>query len=62
MQYLYDDRRNRMSMKLVAAELKIRFNSSLSCKDTYNFFMSKPELLKLIHSNEKYCAKNQRAN
>ena len=51
-----------MSMKLVAAELKIRFNSSLSCTEIYNFFLSKPELLKLIHSNEKYCAKKQRIN
>jgi len=62
MKHLYDDKRNRMSMKLVAAELKIRFNSSLSCTEIYNFFLSKPELLKLIHSNEKYCAKKQRVN
>ncbi|CAM4743742.1 unnamed protein product [Rotaria magnacalcarata] len=62
MKHLYDDKRNRMSMKLAAAELKIRFNSSLSCTEIYNFFLSKPELLKPIHSNEKYCAKKQRVN
>ncbi|CAF1359389.1 unnamed protein product [Rotaria magnacalcarata] len=58
MKHLYDDKRNRMSTKLVAAELKIRFNSFLSCTEVYNIFLSKPELLKLIHCNEKYCAKN----
>jgi hypothetical protein len=57
-----DDKRNRMSTELIAAELKIRLNSSLSCTDGYDFFLSKPELLKLIHSNEKYCLKKQRVN
>ncbi|CAF2103291.1 unnamed protein product [Rotaria magnacalcarata] len=38
MKHLYDDKRNRMSMKLVAAELKIRFKSSLSCTEIYKFF------------------------
>jgi hypothetical protein len=51
-----------MSTQLIAAELKIRLNSSLSCTDTYDFLLSKPELLKLIRSNEEYCAKKQRVN
>lgn len=46
----------------VAVELKIRFNSFLSCTEIYNYFLSKPELLKLIHGNEKYCAKKRRVN
>jgi hypothetical protein len=57
MKHLWDDKRNRMSTELVAAELKIRLNSSLSCTETYDLFLSKPELLKLISSNEKYCIK-----
>ena len=39
MKHLYDDKRNRMSMKLVAAELKIRLNSYLSCTEVYDFFI-----------------------
>ncbi len=62
MKHLYDDQRNRMSTERIAAELKIRLNSSLSCTEIYDFLLSKPELLKLIHSNEKYCAKKQRVN
>ena len=62
MKHLYDDKRNRMSMKLVAVELKFRFNSFLSCTEIFNFFLLKSELLKLIHCNEKYCAKEQRVN
>ncbi|UJR18258.1 hypothetical protein I4U23_005161 [Adineta vaga] len=62
MKHLFDDKRNRMSTKLVAAELKIRFNSFLSSKEVYDYFLSKAELLKLIQSNEKYCAKKQRVN
>ena len=62
LKHLYDDKRNCMSTELVAAELKIRLNSSLSCTEVYDFLLSKPELLKLIHSNEKYCTKKQRVN
>ncbi len=62
MKGLYNDKQNRMSTQLIAAELKIRLNSSLSCTDIYDFLLSKPELLKHIRSNEKYCAKKQRIN
>ena len=62
MKHLYDDQRNRMSTELIAVELKNRSNSSLSCTEIYDFFLSRPELLKLIHSNEKYCTKKQRVN
>ncbi len=62
MKHLYDDKRNRMSTESIAAELKIRLNSSLSCTEVYDFLLSKPALLKLIHSNEKYCTKKQCVN
>ncbi len=60
MKHLYDDKRNRMSTEPIAAELKIRLNSSFLRTEAYDFFLSKPELLKLIHSNGKYCFKKQR--
>ncbi len=62
MKHLYNDKRNRMSTKLIVAELKIRLNSYLSCTGTYDFLLSKLELLKLIHSNEKCCTKKQHVN
>ena len=49
-----------MSTELITAELKIRLNSSLSCTEVYEFFLSKTELLKLIRSSEKYGIKKQR--
>ena len=51
-----------MSTELVATELKTRLNSPLSCTEAYDFFLPKPELLKLVSSNEKYCIKKQRIN
>jgi hypothetical protein len=39
MKHLYDDKRNRLSTKLIAAELKIRLNSSLLCTEAYDFFL-----------------------
>jgi hypothetical protein len=62
MKHLYDDKRNCMSTELIAAKLKIRLNSSLLCTEVYNIFLSKPELLKLIHFNEKHFSKKQRVN
>ena len=62
MKHLWDDKRNRMSTELVAAKLKVRLNSSLSCTEAYDFFFSKPELLKLISSYEEYGIKKQRIN
>jgi hypothetical protein len=38
LKHLCDDKRNRMSTELIAAELKIRLNSALSCTDAYDFF------------------------
>ena len=49
-----------MSTELIVAELKIRLNSSIPCTEIYDFLLSKPELLKLIRSDEKYCVKKQR--
>ena len=58
MKHLYDDKRNRMSTELIRAELQIRLNSSLRCREAYEYFLSKPELLKLVQSSEKYLLKN----
>ena len=62
MRDLYNDKRNCISPELIATELKIRLNSSILCTDIYDFLLSKPELLKLIRSKEKYCVKKQRVN
>jgi hypothetical protein len=51
-----------MSTELIAAELKIRLTSFLSCTEIDDFLLSKLELLKLIHPNEKYCTKRQHVN
>ncbi len=48
--------------ELIATELIIHLNSSLSCTEAYNFFLSKPKLLKVIYSNGKYSIKKQRVN
>ena len=58
MKHLYDDKRNHMSTELIRAELQIRLNSSLRCREAYEYFLSKPELLKLVQSSEKYLLKN----
>ncbi|CAF1454086.1 unnamed protein product, partial [Didymodactylos carnosus] len=60
MKYLVDDRRNRMSTELISAELKIRLNAQISCSDIYSYSLSKPDLLKSVHSVEKYSFKKQR--
>jgi hypothetical protein len=62
MKHLFDDKRNRMSTELIRAELQIRLNSSLRCTQAYDYFLSKPELLKLVHSSQKYSIKKQRIN
>ncbi|CAF3372842.1 unnamed protein product [Rotaria sp. Silwood2] len=62
MKHLNDDKRNRMSTELIRAELQIRLNSSLRCREVYEYFLSKSELLKLVQSSEKYLLKKQRIN
>ncbi len=62
LKHLYDDKRNRMSTELIRAELQIRLNSSLRCTQAYEYFLSKPELLKLVYSSQKYSFKKQRIN
>ncbi len=57
LKHLYDDKRNRMSTELIRAELQIRLNSSLCCTQAYEYFLSKPELLKLVYSSQKYSFK-----
>ena len=62
MTHLYDDKRNRISTELVRTELQIPLNTSLHCTQAYGYFLSKSELLKLVHSSQKYSIKNQRIN
>jgi hypothetical protein len=51
-----------MSTELIRAELKIRLNSSLRCKQAYEHFLPKLELLKLVHFSQKYFIKKQLIN
>ncbi len=55
MKHLYNDKRNRMSTELIAAELNIRLNSSLSCTEIYDFLISKLELLKNVLKKSGMC-------
>ncbi|CAF1253342.1 unnamed protein product [Rotaria sp. Silwood1] len=59
MNHLWSDYRNRMDMELVAAELQIRKNANISCKDFYKFILSQEDLLKKIASNEKFGKKKR---
>ncbi|CAF1504348.1 unnamed protein product [Rotaria sp. Silwood1] len=43
----------------VAAELQIRKNANISCKDFYKFILSQEDLLKKIASNEKFDKKKR---
>jgi hypothetical protein len=60
MKHLYDDKRNRMSTELIRTELQIRLNSSLRRTQAYEHILSKAELIKLVHSSQKYFIKKQR--
>ena len=54
MKHLFNDRRHSMTTELMAAELKIRFNSMLSCTEVYKYILSNEDLLRVIKSDEKY--------
>ncbi|CAF1396996.1 unnamed protein product [Rotaria sp. Silwood1] len=60
MKHLLNDRRKRMTNELVSAELKIRFNSTLSCTEMYKYILCNQDLLKAIKSDEKYTFKKKR--
>ncbi|CAF3173316.1 unnamed protein product [Rotaria sp. Silwood2] len=57
MKHLLNDRRKRMTNELVSVELKIRFNSTLSCTEMYKYILCNQDLLKAIKSDEKYTFK-----
>jgi hypothetical protein len=59
MKHLFNDKRNRMTVELISAELKIRLNATSSCIDMFQFVMSNQDLLKAIRSNEKYTFKTK---
>ena len=54
MKYLWNNNRSRMRHDLVGAELKIRMNTHLTCKEFYKCLLTKPDLLKKIRSSDKY--------
>ena len=54
MKYLWNNNRSRMRHDLVGAELKIRMNIHLTCKEFYKYLLTKPDLLKKIRSSDKY--------
>ncbi|CAF1249558.1 unnamed protein product [Adineta ricciae] len=54
MKHVWTPSRNSMSNETVAAELKIRVNSKMKCKDFYSFAQSQPELIKSAKSKQKY--------
>jgi hypothetical protein len=54
MKHLVNAKWNCMTTELVAAELKIRLNTVLSCADMYRYILSNQYLLKAVQSDEKH--------
>lgn len=50
----WTDNRNRMNVELVKAELVIKSNFSLNCKDFYEYIAKNKKLLKSVSKSEKY--------
>jgi hypothetical protein len=48
------DERNQMKMKLLNSLVSIKFNSDFNCQQSYNLFISNPELLKKVKLSDKY--------
>jgi hypothetical protein len=59
MNHVWSDYLNRMDIKLVEAELKIRKSSSVPCAHFCKFILNQEELLKKIASYEKYIKRKQ---
>jgi len=59
MKHLWSDYRNRMDIDLVAPELEIHMNGSLSCEDFYDFILSQKDLLNKIRTNENFDKKKR---
>ena len=57
MKNLWTDERNRLSTEMVKAELSVKLNYSLSCKDFYHFIKQEKKLLKIAKSSDKYLPK-----
>ena len=56
MKHLFHDSDNQMSVDSIAAELKIRRNTSLSCTDMYKHLLSQKDLLAAISSNQRWAS------
>ena len=54
MKNLWTDARNRLSTDMVKAELSVKLNYSLSCKEFYTYIIDQKTLLKAARSNSKY--------
>ena len=54
MKNLCTDERNRLSTDMVKAELCVKLNYSLSCKELYTYNIDQKTLLKAARSNSKY--------
>lgn len=59
MNNLWTDERNRLSTKMVKAEICIKLNFSMTCSEFYTFASSKKELLQAVKSNSKYSFKSK---
>lgn len=51
---LKTDERNRMGPKLLNSLISVKCNAELNCNQAYDLFLSNPELLKQVKSQEKY--------
>ena len=54
MKSLWTTSRNLMVNESIAAELKIRLNSTMTCKDFFSFAQTQPQLIKCAKSQQKY--------
>ena len=53
--------RNSMVNETIAAELKIRLNSTMACEDFFSFAQTQPQLIKCAKSQQKYSFEKKRA-
>lgn len=56
---LWTDEKNQFKVETIKAILSVKMNLPKSCEDFQKILVSKPELLKKIHSSEKYKRKKE---
>ncbi|CAF1319880.1 unnamed protein product [Rotaria magnacalcarata] len=52
---------NLMANEMIAAELKIRLNNTMTCEDFFSFAQPQPQLIKCAKSQQKYSFEKKRA-